>query len=248
VSASKALIVNADDLGYDPAVTRGILEAMDRGIVTSTTLMVNGPHSDAAAKLARGRRVGLHLNLARWQPTWPQFPAELLEGGELVEARAGGLTADVVEQEALAQLERLEALLGAPASHVDVHKHLHRHPGVLEGVLRAAAARRIPVRALDAPMRQAVRARGLAATDGFIGDAASEPYWTMATLRRELEALPDGLTELMCHPGYAPESVRSGYSAQREVELQTFTHEGARRLVERLGLQLADFTSLGGKR
>jgi predicted glycoside hydrolase/deacetylase ChbG (UPF0249 family) len=244
VSASKALIVNADDLGYDPAVTRGIVEAMDRGIVTSTTLMVNSPYAEAAAASARGRRVGLHLNLARWRPVWPHFPPELLEGGELAEGRAGALTAEVVEREALAQLERLEALLGAPATHVDVHKHLHRHPGVLEGLLRAASVRRVPVRALDAPMRQSVRARGLAATDGFIGDAGSEPYWTLAALRRELEALPDGLTELMCHPGYAPEVVRSGYSVQREVELQTFTHAGARRLVERLGIRLVDFSTL----
>jgi predicted glycoside hydrolase/deacetylase ChbG (UPF0249 family) len=241
----KSLIINADDLGYDPAVTRGILEAMDRGIVTSTTLMVNGPHAEAAAGVARGRRVGLHLNLARWRPVWAGFPAELLEEGELVESRAGALTAETVLHEALAQLDRLQALLGAPATHLDVHKHLHRNAGVLEGVLRAAAARRIPVRALDGPMRQAVRARRLAATDGFIGDAGSEPYWTLPTLRRELEALPDGLTELMCHPGYAPTTVKSGYSWQREVELQTLTHSGARRLVERLGIRLVDFSALG---
>jgi predicted glycoside hydrolase/deacetylase ChbG (UPF0249 family) len=242
---SKALIVNADDLGYDPAVTRGIVEAMDRGIVTSTTLMVNGPHSEAAASLARGRPVGLHLNLARWRPAWAAFPAALLDGGELAEARAGALPAEVVEREALAQLDRLEALLGARASHLDVHKHLHRHPGVLEGVLRAAAARRLPVRAIDEAMRQALRARAVATPDGFIGDAGSEPYWTLPTLRRELEALPEGLTELMCHPGYAPVAVRSGYATQREVELQTFTHSGARRLVERLGIRLVNFSSLG---
>lgn len=39
---NRILIINADDLGYDPAVTRGILEAMRAGLVSSATLMRGG--------------------------------------------------------------------------------------------------------------------------------------------------------------------------------------------------------------
>ena len=37
------LIVNADDFGISKAVTLGILEAHERGVVTSTTMMCNMP-------------------------------------------------------------------------------------------------------------------------------------------------------------------------------------------------------------
>jgi chitin disaccharide deacetylase len=241
---TKALIINADDLGYDPAVTRGILEAMDRGVVSSTTMMVNGPHSEDAAALARGRSVGLHLNLARWPPVSNAFPEALLLRGELSEPVAERLPADVVEREALGQLDRLEALLGAAPTHVDVHKHLHRHPGIFEGLRRAARARGLPVRALDAPMREMLRADGVATPSGFVGDAGVEPYWTLDRLRAALAALPEGLTELMCHPGHAPASIQSGYSWQRETELATFTHPDARRWLNERGIALVDFRAL----
>ena len=41
------LIVNADDLGADDGINRGIIEAHERGIVTSASLMVNMPSAKA---------------------------------------------------------------------------------------------------------------------------------------------------------------------------------------------------------
>lgn len=228
------LIINADDLGYDPAVTRGILESMTRGAVTSTTLMVNGPHSADAGDAVRGKGlgIGLHFNLARWAPV-SAVPSSLLGAdGGFSESKVGALTPEVVEAEALAQLQRLEALTGRAASHVDVHKHLHRHASVLEGLLRAASAMKLPVRSIDAAMRAAIQARGVATNDHFIGDARDDAYWTLQQLRAEVAALPgDGVVELMCHPGYVPTTLKSGYSAQREVELATFVSDEARALL-----------------
>ena len=238
-------IVNADDLGYDPAVTRGILESMREGLVTSATFLVNTPHSAAAAEAARGLALGLHLNLARGRPVGPRFPAALLKGGALDEARAAALPADVVETEAHAQVERFEALCGRPPTHVDVHKHLHRHPAVLEGLAAAALAYGLPVRSVSPEMRARLRALGVPTNAHFFGDAGAEAYWTLAQLEEVLAALPaEGTSELMCHPGYAPETLRSGYAAQREVELRTFTAPEAHALFERHGVQRVDFRAL----
>jgi len=242
----KRLIINADDFGYDPQVSRGILEAMLQGVVSSTTLMVNGPHTaDAVAQLkGRSLAVGLHLNLARWRPLWGGFPPALLEGGEFVEARAAELPAHVVEAEANAQLGAVEALTGAPATHVDVHKHLHRHANVLEGLIAAAKPRALPVRAIDSKMRERLRGAGVRTPDRFIGDAGAEAYWTRERLQEQLTGLGHGLTELMCHPGYAPSHVKSGYAQQRETELQTFTDPDAKALLGRFQIQLETFRAL----
>ena len=240
----RALIINADDFGYDPAVTRGIAESMRQGIVNSTTLMVNTPHSEDAAKQAQGLSIGLHFNLARHPPLSPQFPRALLAGGELSEARAEEIPAQAARAEALAQLERLSALLGRPATHVDVHKHLHRHPQVLAGLAAAAKERSLPVRSIDVPMRAYLRGQGVATNDHFIGDAGAESYWTMDQLRAQLTALPkEGVVELMCHPGYAPTTLKSGYSIQREGELATFLNPEAAALVKRLGIRLETFAA-----
>jgi chitin disaccharide deacetylase len=240
----RRLIVNADDLGYDPAINRGIVEAMRRGVVTSTTLMVNLPHSAEGAAQAHGLAVGLHLNLARGAPVSPRFPPPLLVAGAFDEARVAELPPEVVEDETLAQLDRAGELLGRPPTHADVHRHLHRHPAVLEGLTRAAARRGIPVRALDAAMRSTLRARGVRTTDHFVGEAGDDAYWTAIRFAGALAELRPGTTEWMCHPGHLPTHVRSGYSTQRVVELETLGQPGARAAMEQAGVTLVSFAEL----
>jgi predicted glycoside hydrolase/deacetylase ChbG (UPF0249 family) len=242
------LIINADDLGYDPAVTDGIIESIRNGIVSSTTLLVNTSYSARAAAQADGIAVGLHLNLARYLPVSPRFPVSLVVDGQFSEAMAPKLPPDVVERETLAQLDRAKQLLHREPTHIDVHKHLHRHAGVLAGVIAAARARGLPVRSLNAAMRLELNRHQVATTDHFIGDAGTEdPYWTLDRLELELSALPTGVTELMCHPGHPPELIRSGYSSQREVELRTFTSSTARALLDRSGVNIATFQSVRGR-
>lgn len=241
------LIINADDLGYDPAVTRGILEAMNLGIVTSTTMMVNSPHSEDAGKKVHGAvlGIGLHVNLARWPPV-SKAPKYLLgPDGGFVEGRIIEMPIEVVEYETLAQLERLKSLTGRAASHLDVHKHLHKNPNVLEGILRVALKHKLPLRSIDPVMRKTIRERGVVTNDAFIGEAGEQAYWTAERLRTHLWALPaEGSVELMCHPGYAPITLKSGYSAQREVELETFLSDQAREWLAARQLQPTSWWAL----
>src|SRR4051812_13345469 len=65
------LIINADDFGFSPGVTDGILHAHARGVLTSTTLMTTMPDCDRAIDLAGayGRLgVGIHLSLTQGKP------------------------------------------------------------------------------------------------------------------------------------------------------------------------------------
>jgi hypothetical protein len=193
---SRAVIVVADDLGYDPAIDEGILEAHARGIVTAASALVDGPFAEralAAAPATLG--IGLHLALP------PGTPGAA--------ARAG------IDR----QLRRFEEIRGAPPVHVDGHRHVHAEPAVLEAVLAAAAARGLRVRALDSAMRDRIRAAGATACDHFLGDADLRPCWTAGRLRDALLALPDGTTEIMTHPGRTPTHVRTSFGAEREIEL-----------------------------
>lgn len=225
--SQRRVILNADDLGYDPAVTRGIVTAMREGVVSSATFMVNTPFSKDAAVAARRLPVGLHLNLVRFNA--------VSTGKPLNEAELSSLSASFVEYETGAQLDKLERLLGVAATHIDVHKHAHLHPQVLEGLASAAKRQGLPVRSISAAMRTALRGFGVRTNDVFLGDAGVTAYWTMDEFKRQLDQVPaEGVIELMCHPGYAPTEFVSGYSAQREVELTTFCSPEARQaLAER---------------
>jgi predicted glycoside hydrolase/deacetylase ChbG (UPF0249 family) len=241
---NRILIINADDLGYDPAVTAGMLEAMRRGVVASATFMVNTPFSAEAAEEAKGLRLGLHLNLARGEPISGGLNPAALRDGAFDESLAHLIAPESVADETAAQLDRFESLLGQQPTHLDVHKHLHLNPNVLSGIIVTARARRLPVRSIDAAMRKKLWSEGVATNDHFIGDAGFEAYWTLEKLEAHLAAVQPGITELMCHPGHAPSHVRSGYSAHREVELATFTDEKARALLAASGVSLADWTAV----
>ncbi len=218
----RQLIVNADDLGYDPEIDRGILLAHREGLVTSATAMVLTPFAPAALAAAPpSLGVGLHAVLD---------PA-------LDEAAA--------RAELLRQLDRFEALRGAPPTHLDSHKHAHARPAILAAVAQVAAARRLPVRAMDAALRAALRARGVATTDGFLGDAARRPAWTEAALVAALLAVPEGLTELMAHPGFRPSVASTSFGVEREVELAALTGVAARAAVEAAGIRRCTFAVLG---
>jgi predicted glycoside hydrolase/deacetylase ChbG (UPF0249 family) len=197
---TRHLVVNADDLGYDPEIDRGILEAHARGIVTSATAMVDTPFA-AAALRAAPPSLGLGLHLA------------VDPGSAPAEAEA----------EILRQLARFEALRGAPPTHLDGHKHAHAAPGVLEAVLRVAGPLRLPVRALDEGMRGVLRRAGVPAADHFLGDAALRPAWTEEALLSAIGSLPEGVTEIMAHPGHRPAVARTSFGVEREVELAALT-------------------------
>jgi predicted glycoside hydrolase/deacetylase ChbG (UPF0249 family) len=217
----KRLVVNADDLGYDPEIDRGIFEAHARGAVTSATAMVDTPFAPAALRAAPASlALGLHAVI---DPSLPRAQAEA---------------------ELLRQIARFAALRGAPPTHLDSHKHHHARPELLAAFAAVAGAQGLPVRALDTSMRDLLRAQGVRTTEHFLGDADLRPCWTPERLAPAVETLEDGITELMCHPGYAPSHARTSFGAEREVELRALCDARVREALARAGAVLVSFRDL----
>jgi len=248
------LIVTADDFNLSAGVSRGILEAHHHGIVTETSVMVNlGDLRCAAAMLAAAHRlgVGLHLNITRGCPVAPQgVVAELLgPDGQFLgspQALPAQLRSAAVQAEFQAQLDTFVQAFGCLPEHLDTHHHVHQHPVVMEVVLDLAATLHLPVRSLDAPMRTAITARGLASPAHFLGDAGDEPYWTVRRLLATIQAIEPGVTEIMCHPGYFDDAIAySRYSRQRDVERQTLCSPEVVASLRQEGIQLVTYAALG---
>lgn len=217
----KLLVVNADDLGYDPEIDRGILEAHARGIVTSASAMVETPFAPAALQAAPPTLgLGLHA---------------VLDPG------AGREAAEVALRR---QLARFRDLRGAEPTHLDSHKHAHAAEAVLAAMAEVAREAGLPVRAIDRTMREALRAQGVATADHFLGDAARRPAWSDGALLAALAALGEGVTELMTHPGHRPAHARTSFGVEREVELEALCNPEARRLLEASGVRLCNYAEV----
>lgn len=69
---SRNIIVNADDFGLSAETNSAIVEAFERKVISSTTLMANMPGFEDACELAHQHRllgkIGLHLNLTAGYP------------------------------------------------------------------------------------------------------------------------------------------------------------------------------------
>ena len=247
--AAKVLIVNADDFGLTPGVSRGILEAHARGIVTSTTLLVNReiPPVQIEELQASGLGVGVHLNLTLGTPvSSPRRVPSLVdaEGRFIRDAREAAARArtDEARIELGSQIDAFRKIMGRFPTHLDTHHHVGRHEPILDLVLDFARALKVPVRSQDATVRAAARGLGLRTPDHFMGESGPEPYWSRERTLEHLAALPAGLSEFMTHPGYFDDDLAySRYGRQRETELAGLTDPDVRRAVESQGVRLAHF-------
>jgi len=105
-------------------------------------------------------------------------------------------------------------------------------------------ARGLKLMARDA--RQQAERAGVSTADYFCGIAQTGEL-TREGVARLLHSLPEGTTELMCHPGYADEALRKTStrlqgSRQQEVEILTDTE--IRNLVASQGIRLIDYAFL----
>jgi predicted glycoside hydrolase/deacetylase ChbG (UPF0249 family) len=268
----RRLIVNADDFGFTPDVNEGIVEAHRNGILTAATLMANGAafeHAVALAHCTPTLDVGCHLVIV--QGASVLNPARLLPGTvpELLQALMLGRLN--IYDELAAQVKKIVGA-GIRPSHLDTHKHTHLLPPVLRAVARIAREFGIPwvrrpfdfpgapgagwkARAVSKGMHLAEPGfrrtlRGLRTTDHFAGFQITGRLDT-ESLIATLESLPEGLTELMCHPGHLGPDLAGAVTRLKEsraIELKALTSPDVRRVIESRGIQLVSFRDLSEPR
>lgn len=180
-----------------------------------------------------------------------------------------------VEDELAAQLRRvLEA--GIRVTHLDTHHNVHLHPLVARCVCALAQRAEIgwvrferqaplmPALLIEAGLVSAGdRARRTLAAcalrlprrGGHSPQAVSRaifgaPQMRSVALRDAFAALAcsigEGVTELVCHPGYADQDLRraDSYSEARETEMAALTDPVLRELLDQNRIELANYRSL----
>jgi Uncharacterized protein conserved in bacteria len=106
-------------------------------------------------------------------------------------------------------------------------------------------ARGLKLLARDA--RQMAERAGIATADYFCG-IAQTGVLTKGGVQKLLSSLPEGTTELMCHPGYADEELRKSRTRlqeSRQTEIQILTDKTIRKSVAELGIRLINYEQVG---
>jgi chitin disaccharide deacetylase len=221
----KYLIINADDFGYTRGVNRGVLEAHERGLLTSAGLMVNTGATAEAVEMAGnmpGLSLGLHVN----------FTNEAQRLFDIDDAAA-------CRVELLRQFDRFVELVGRIPSHLDSHQHVHRDTRRLPHFRELAEEHGIPLRE-NGPVVY---------LGGFYGQweyGVSSPDKVGFEAIEQIVRLEvgHGVTELACHPGYVDLDVDLVYHSEREIEVATLCDARLPRLLDEEGVRLISYHQL----
>lgn len=150
-------IFNADDFGISCGVNAAIIEAYSKGILNSTSLMINQEFAQeavAAMQKMPDLEIGLHLNLTNEQPAANPHNIPLLVGadGKLKNGFVNLLLlsylhprqfAAQVEIEIRAQVQKYLAT-GLKMAHIDGHRHVHLIPAIFKIVRKIQEEYKVP--------------------------------------------------------------------------------------------------------
>ena len=234
MSGQRLLIVNADDLGLSLEVNAGIFAAHERGIVTSASLMVR--HASAAWGAAQDARqhpalsLGLHVDLGEWAYQAGQW-VSVYDVADLNDSVS-------VRRAIYQQLDVFRHLVGQEPMHLDSHQHVHREQPMRRIMLELAFELNVPLRHFSPHIRYCGAFYGQTATGTPLHESIS-----LSALLGLLADLPEGISELACHPGMGS-PLNTMYRAERCLELDVLCRSEVREALAAEDIRLMSFTDL----
>jgi chitin disaccharide deacetylase len=273
---AKRLIVNADDLGYSIGVTDGILHAHKHGILTSATLMTTMPDCDRAIEISKSTPmlgVGIHLCLTEGISRSKLKGGGLLDAAGKFPRRVPKLALRLTSRKARQDAKdewraQIEYALqrGIKPTHLDSHKHIHHLPQLAPIVVELAQQFQIRfIRcANEAPLISAGGGAGyrvlsmlarrlkkrlvgtsVGTTDWFFG-LATTGRTDSAIWREIMPKLPEGVGEVMVHPGdpVGLTAADTRLLAERTLEQNALCDPTVRQAVQDAGIELTHYGKL----
>jgi len=217
-AGSKLLILHADDLAVAHSVDAASLDALDRGFISSASIMVPCPWIAEVAAYARAHPnadLGLHLTITSEWETYRWGSVESRDRVPSLHDSAGTFWNETqpvavnarpqeVERELRAQVERALAL-GIRPTHLDSHMGaLFATPELFAAYVRVARDYRLPFLALrgDPHSPPAMLSEKDVLLDAAViaGPEVPRDQWKAFYLKAVADLEP-GLTEMIVHLG-----------------------------------------------
>jgi len=252
----KQLIINADDFNLTPGVTRGILKSHDEGILTSTTVLINLPLEEKTIRELKMRPklgLGIHLNVTLAGPVSPvsRIPTLLKPGGIFrrpPDYREKPPSVKEIITEYKAQIRLFERRFQKLPDHLDTHHHLHDHLLFFDALASVAKKWKLPIRRsrIFQWAEFSHQTKSLRSPDYLFGSLDAQSHWKRTSFLAVAENLPEGTSEIGCHPAFCDVTLReiSSFREVREEELAVFSDRKLRKTLSQLGIELIRFSDL----
>jgi hypothetical protein len=268
---AKLLIIHADDLAVAHSQDMASFEALNRGAVSSASVMVPCPWLTEVADYAKAHPqadLGLHLTLTsewknyRWGPTAPRDQVvSLLDPQGCLFSDAGEavrhIKSEEAEREIRAQVETA-LKMGIRPTHLDSHMGvLFTKPALLAVLVNVAHEYHLPFLILKIPGMPADMYSALKPTDVildhvFMASPPIKPEDWLSYYTHILATLPPGVSELIVHLAYDDAEVRAitvdhpDYgSAWRQRDFNVVTSLEFRKALEENHITLVTWRELG---
>ena len=229
------IMMNADDFGFSRGVNLGILEGFTRGVLSSTSLMVNMPGFDHAVELMRQYpdvlNVGIHLvtsveySVSKHLPTLTDENDHFYHNFEIIK------NCEVSEliQEYEAQIQKFLAT-GFTPTHIDFHWCYF--PNQIEAAMYLAKKYNLAMRAENKEMEvlfqkhDIIHNRNMLPEESFFKMDATQSVDLLLKLLNHCLKENDSLYGIIFHPAYVDQTLLdlSSYNKQRAKELSIITH------------------------
>jgi predicted glycoside hydrolase/deacetylase ChbG (UPF0249 family) len=273
-ATARLLVVHADDLGMSHSVNRATFEALQKGWITSSSILVPCPWFPEVAQFAASHPdadLGIHLAVNsewtgfRWGPVSPVDAVSSLldrDGYLPLEETAVAANArpDQVERELRAQVDRARAA-GIRLTHLDSHMAaLFRSPELLKVYLKLGPVYDLP---LLLERTGADRSPWAVTTDvdalvdrvvSLDAPGAAPSEWPSA-YEKLLTPLPPGVYELIVHLAYDDDEMRGATwdhpnwgAAWRQADFDLVKSDRFREFLTAQGFKLVGWKELGKAR
>ena len=261
---ARLLIINADDFGMCHAVNATITDALTRGAVSSTSLMVPCPWAPHAMRFLRDHPelpFAVHLTLTcdfttyRWGPVvpWDRVPT-LVDANDhfrLLDERdalLAGARLDEVELEFRSQIETV-LRAGMQPSHLDWHCLADGgREDIFALTLALATSYGLALRVHEREHAGAIQRKGLPVVDHpVLASYRLAPEEKRARYIQLLRELPAGLSEWAVHPGLGDaeaQALEPDSWQVRRADYDFFLSPSVQGVIEEEGIIVLDYRTL----
>lgn len=236
------IIINIDDFGLGRGINQAVFDLHQRGVVNSTTALVNSPYFAEGIEQAKQfprLGVGIHLTIDLFKAEL-YHPSLCNDNLNFFTAKTHdprrSLDCEIVYRELKAQIDKFIAISGVKPTHIDSHHHLHIYNYDFRlATERLATEYQLPVRGFVTDNYNAV------CNEEFYGELISN--LVLETAITDLMKQSSKYKDLMVHPGFMDEYLNSisSYNLQRQVEYEILASDRMQRFIANNNILISNY-------
>jgi len=210
----KYLIIHADDFGFSPGISSGILDVVKTGMVSSTSVIVNSKYLNITSEYIKH---------------YPDF-----DWGLHVLLNNRNVGVKVILDETQQQLKLFRESFGFFPSHLDYHCGFKFNIKTYFAVRMLTEKYHLSFRYDNLHIVET-------SFYGFKKNHNTTKDISVGNLVNILESLKEGVTELVCHPGRTSNRLKDPYRLQRVIEIKTLTSNSVQEYIRKNQIAIINF-------